>query len=76
MPTFFTAFSLSEFLSGQGQVMVSPLPAGTSATLLTTLKVTEFLQAPECLHKKYPFTSTNGRFNNGMTHISLIFLLI
>ena len=30
MPTFFTAFSLSEFLSGQGQVMVSPLPAGTS----------------------------------------------
>jgi len=76
MPTFFAAFSLSEFLLGQGQAMVSPLPAGTSATLLSTLKVTEFLQATECSHTVYPFTSTNGRFNNGMTHISLIFLLI
>ena len=56
--------------------MVSPLPAGTSATLLSTLKVTEFLQATECSHEVLPFISENGRFNNGMTHISLIFLLI
>ncbi|CAG2257233.1 unnamed protein product [Mytilus edulis] len=63
----FTEFSLSQFLLDQGQAMVSPLPSGISITLLTTLKVTEFLQGTPCSHSVYPYTLTNGRFNNGFS---------
>ncbi|VDI01394.1 Hypothetical predicted protein [Mytilus galloprovincialis] len=57
-------FSLSQFLSDQGQAMVSPLPSGISTTLLSTLEITEFLQGTPCSHSVYPYTLTNGRFNN------------
>ncbi|XP_052081256.1 uncharacterized protein LOC127719281 [Mytilus californianus] len=44
--------------------MVSPLPSGISTTLLTTLKITDFLKWKPCSHSVIPYTLTNGRFNN------------